>query len=237
MGLLIDHGGGVWTADSEMRLPARVWMPLRMTVVHLAGGELWVHSPIAADPALTDEVAALGTVRYLVGPNRLHHLHLGGWSARFPAAELWGADGLAVKRPDLSLTGTHGGAADPWRSEIESIAIAGSPKIGETVFFHRASSTLVVTDLLFNMHTTRNVTTRLILRLAGTHRRLAVSREWRFGIKDRAALADSARRVLALAPARLLVAHGDVLDPLPAGSLEQALAWMASTPGAVPSPA
>jgi hypothetical protein len=237
MAMLVDHGGGVWTATSEMRLPAQVWMPLRMTVVRLDGGDLWVHSPIAAQGDLVDEVAALGPVRYLVAPNRLHHLHLAGWSDRFPAAELWGAEGLAAKRPDLRFTGTLGGggggagatdAASPWHRDVESIPIAGSPKIGETVFHHRASGTLIVTDLLFNVHTTRGLVTPWLLRLSGTHRRLAQSRAWRFGIADRAALAASGRRVLALGPARLVVAHGDVVDPLPPGALERALAWMSA---------
>lgn len=235
--MLIDHGGGVWTAGGEMRFPGRVWLPLRMTVVRLGTGGLWVHAPIEPGGELADQVAALGPVEYLVGPNRLHHLHLGGWSARFPEAELWGAEGLAAKRPDLRFAGTHGGGKDPWHRDLESIAIAGSPKIGETVFFHRSSGTLIVADLLFNVLTTRGLGTPWLLRLMGTHRRLAQSRVWRLGVSDRAALADSARRVVALAPRRLVVAHGEVIDDLAPGPLEHALARMTAAPGALPSAA
>jgi hypothetical protein len=230
--MLVDRGAGIWTATSEMRFVGLVRLPLCMTVVRLATGELWLWSPIAPEPALADEVAALGPVRYLVGPNRLHHLHLGGWAARFPAAEVWGAEGLAAKRPDLRLAGTVGtvgGAAEPWQPDIASVAIAGSPKIGETVFFHRPSATLMVADLLFNVLTPRGPVTPWLLRLTGTHRRLAQSRVWRRGITDRAALAESGRRVLALEPARLIVSHGDAVDPLPAGALASALAWMTGT--------
>jgi hypothetical protein len=167
----------------------------------------------------------------------VHHLHLGTWAKRFPGAELWGADGLAAKRSDLRFAGTVTGAADPWHGDIESVPIAGSPKLGETVFFHRASRSLIVTDLLFNIRAGRGVVTRTVLRLTGTHGRLAQSRIWRFVTSDRAAFAESGRRVVALAPARLIVAHGDVIDPLPPGALGQALARMVGAPGPVPNPA
>lgn len=228
--MLIDRGGGVWTATSEIRFLGVLRLPLSMTVVRLGGGELWVHSPVALEGELAEEVAALGPVRYLVGPNCLHHLHLGSWSARFPAAELWGAEGLARKRPDLRFAGFHGTAADPWHADIESVAIAGSPKIGETVFFHRASRTLIVADLLFHILTPRGLVTPWALRLTGTHRRLAQSREWRRGVTDRTALADSGRRVVGLAASRLVVAHGEVIDRLAPDALEQALGWMCAAP-------
>jgi Domain of unknown function (DUF4336) len=234
---LFDHGGGVWTAQTEVRFPGGVWLPLRMTVVRLGSGELWVHSPITIDSDLADKVAALGSVRYLVGPNRVHHLHLGTWAKRFPDAEIWGAEGLAAKRPDLRFAGTVTGTADPWHGDIESVPIEGSPKLGETVFFHRASRTLIVTDLLFNIHNARGLLTRMVLRLTGTNGRFAQSRIWRFGVSDRVALAESGRRVVALAPARVVVAHGDVIDPLPPGALAQALARMIAASGSVPKAA
>ena len=227
--MLIDHGGGVWTAASEIRLPG-FWLPLRMTVVALEGG-LWVHSPIAFDPALADGVAALGPVRWLVGPNLLHHRSLGAWAAHFGDAELWGAAGLAAKRPELPFTGTLGTGAQSWPHALESIAIEGSPKIGETVFLHRPSATLIVTDLLFNVLVMRGLATPWVLRLMGTHRRLAQSRAWRFGITDRVAFARSGQRLLDLAPERLIVAHGEVIERLQPGALEHALSWMCATPG------
>lgn len=235
--MLIDHGGGVWTAGSDMRFPGLVWLPLRMTVIRMSTGELWVCSPIALDPALADEVAALGPVRWLVGPNLLHHLHLRAWSERFPEAELWGSPGLADKRKNLRFTGTCGGETDPWRAEIESIAIQGSPKIGEVVFFHRASHTLVVADLLFNILVTRGFGTPWLLRMMGTYRRFAQSRVWRFSVGDRSALAHSGRKVAALPAKRVVVAHGEVITALAPGALEHALAWMCNDPKALPSPA
>jgi hypothetical protein len=231
--MLIDHGDGVWTATDEMKFPGLVWLPLRMTVVRMQSGALWVHSPVRFDAGLADEIAALGPVRWIVGPNCLHHLHLGTWAARFPDAELWGAPGLAQKRCDLRFAGTLGSGHEPWRSDLDTLLIEGSPKIGEVVFFHRASKTLVVTDLLFNVLHTRGFGTPWVLRMMGTHRKLAMSRAWRFGIRDRHALAESGRRVLALDPQRLVVAHGEVITELAPDALAQALAWMINVPKAL----
>jgi hypothetical protein len=235
--MLIDHGGEVWTAPDEMRFPGLVWLPLRMTAVRLSSGAVWLHSPVRFDAALADQIAALGHVRWIVGPNCLHHLHLGTWAARFPDAELWAAPGLAHKRGDLTFTGTLGEGKSPWGPEIEMLPIEGSPKIGEIVFFHRASKTLVVTDLLFNVLHTRGFGTPWVLRMMGTHRKLAMSRAWRFGIRDRHALAESGRRVLALDPQRLVVAHGEVITELRDGALAHALAWMINVQKALPTAA
>ena len=44
----------------------------------------------APEDGVVDVVRALGPVRHLVSPNKLHHLFLGAWQARFPDAKLWG---------------------------------------------------------------------------------------------------------------------------------------------------
>jgi hypothetical protein len=112
-------------------------------------------------PELAAAIDAEGPVRHLVGPNRLHHLFLGRWGARYPAAQLWAAPGLAKKRSDLMFTGTVGspagaGSSSPaiapnWTTEIEPLLLAGAPLLNEVVFHHRPSRTLICTDLLFNV--------------------------------------------------------------------------------------
>ena len=44
----------------------------------------------SCNPAIEEEVRALGPVRHLVSPNKLHHLFLAAWRAKFPGAKLWG---------------------------------------------------------------------------------------------------------------------------------------------------
>ncbi len=236
---LTPFADGVWTIDILKRFPLGVRLPVRGTIVQLAAGDLWVHSPPPLTPALVAAVDARGPVRHLVGPNKLHHLSLGDWSARYPAARLWAAPGLAEKRSDLSFAGTLGvaGAASapsvvPWAAEIEPLVLDGAPGMGETVFFHRASRTLICTDLLFNIRKPATRATALLLALAGTRGRFAMSRVWRRHRKDRAALKASVERALGWDFVRVVPAHGEVFDAgqAPAGDVRAAtraaLAWM-----------
>lgn len=225
--MLTELDAGVFAAQDVLPLPG-MRFPVRMGVVRLADGGLWIHSPIRCTPALADAVGALGSVRYLVAPSHLHHLFIGEWATRFPGAQLWAAEELQRKRAELRIEGTHGGGTEPWQGEIDTIAITGAPKFRESVFFHRATRTLFVTDLVFNLRDVGGWLAPLALRLMGVHGRLAQSRAWRFAVRDRAAFAESGRRIVGLGAKRLVVAHGEVIDELPAGALEGALGWMLS---------
>src|SRR5262249_34957899 len=122
--------------------------------------------------------------------------------------------GLAQKRPDLPLAGTLDDAASmPWAGLLDQITLAGSPKLNEGGFFHRASHSLLGTDLLFNVTAPDGWVTALILRVMGTYRRLGPSRRLRWRLtQDRRALKASVERMLAWDFVRVLPGHGDVYD-------------------------
>jgi hypothetical protein len=199
----------LFTATSTIRLYGLV-LPIRMMVVRLPDGSLVLVSPIPMDEALAAEVGSLGEVRSLIGPNLLHHLSLGAWRERFPGATLLGAPGLAAKRSDLAFDGELAEAS--WGGVLSAHLVAGAPRINEVVLFHAASSTLITTDLLFNVVRPANRWSALVLAMAGTRGRLARSREWWFLIKDKAAFNQSLDRILALPFDRVTMAHGEVVE-------------------------
>ncbi|MFC3216788.1 DUF4336 domain-containing protein [Comamonas sp. JC664] len=87
--MLEQIADNLWSATQQISvhgLPVRT----RMTVVRLPGGALWLHSPIAPAPTLRAALDALGDVRWIVAPNRMHHLFAGAWQAHYPLAALWG---------------------------------------------------------------------------------------------------------------------------------------------------
>ncbi len=224
----------LWVVDHLLKLPLGMRMPLCATVVRLADGGLWVHSPTPLGPELATAVEALGPVRDLVAPNRFHHLSIVAWSQRFPGARIWGAPGLADKRRDLSLTGVLGDGASPappWAGEIAALPLAGAPSMNEVVFFHGASRTLVCTDLLFNVQKPASAMTGFVLSLMGTKGRFAMSRLWRRYARDRPALKRSVEEMLAWDFARVIPAHGEVFESDGANgdtraATRAALAWM-----------
>ena len=76
---LVD-GGVIGFRCMGVRLP----FPTRMTIVRLADGGLWVHSPTELTAELRPTVAALGPVRHLIAPNRLHYWWIADWQRAFP---------------------------------------------------------------------------------------------------------------------------------------------------------
>jgi hypothetical protein len=220
---------GLWSHVHSQRLPGGAVMQTRMNIVRPDDGALLVHSPTPVDDALAAEIAALGPVGYIVAPNCFHHLHVTPFLTRFPAAKVYGAPGLAQKRPDLTLAGTlEDGAAVPWTGVLDHIALGGAPKLNEVVFLHRASRSLLVTDLLFNVTAPDNWVTGVVLRLMGTYKRLGPSRllRWRL-TKDRRALKADVERMLAWDFVRVLPGHGEVFDSLDAREQARAsLGWV-----------
>ena len=148
--VLTPAGEDFWIADGPVvQFFAVLPYPTRMAVVRLGDGSLWVWSPIALDDALAAELDAIGPVRELVAPNKLHHLALPEWVARYPEARLHGARGLARKRRDLHFHTELGDTPDPaWAEQIDQAVFRGSLFLDEVFFFHRRSGTALVTDLI-----------------------------------------------------------------------------------------
>jgi hypothetical protein len=200
----------------------------RMTVVRLSDGRLWLHSPVKIDEHLTRELETLGRVAYIVAPNKVHHLMLGGWVERYPEAELHGAPGLAKKRTDLSFRGMLGDQApEAWRDDLQQIFLEGAPIVHETVFVHAKSSTLIVTDLVFNVGQADDVWTRVTLGgMLGATGGVRMSRTIKFSVRDRARFKQSVDRVLEHDFQRVTVTHGDVIRTDAKDSLRAAAAWL-----------
>ena len=53
----------VWIVDSGPLRAFALPIPVRMTVVRLQGGELWLHSPTRYTPGLKEALSALGRIR------------------------------------------------------------------------------------------------------------------------------------------------------------------------------
>lgn len=201
--------------------------PLRMLVIQTdAGLVLW--SPIQLDAAQMDAIDALGPVAWIIAPNCFHHLYLDAAMRRWPAAQVAVPDGLAAKRKALDLS--RAVPLDPLPAALAdvftAIRIDGAPKMNESVLLHRETGSLIVCDLVFNVHHTKRWTASLIYRMVGAWKRVGQSRLWRFFVKDRAAAAASLHRVLALDFDRLIPAHGEVIHTGGQAALESGTPWM-----------
>ena len=120
-----------------------------MAVARLSDGSTWIWSPVKLTRKLENEVEAIGPVRHIVSPNKIHHLFLKEWADRWPEARLYAPPGLASKKSDLHFDAELGDEADSaWATDIDQVIFRGSLALEEVVFFHRQSRTAIICDLI-----------------------------------------------------------------------------------------
>jgi hypothetical protein len=198
---------GIWSIARRARLLG-LTLPTRSTVLAIGSGELAVISPpFDACPALEK----LGRVTALIASNPFHHLYAKPFAARHPGARLYIAPGLRERMPgfdDASVLGAD--ASPPWRRELDFALIGPSRGISELVFFHRASASLLLTDLAFNLQGIERGIERLLWRLSGAPAGFGPSRNARrLLLRDRASYAAALRTIASWPFERIVVAHGD----------------------------
>lgn len=218
--------GQIWHAQQALKLGPLV-IRTRMTVVRLHDGALWIHSPITPTPELVAALTAIGPVRFVVAPNKVHHRFFLPFMQAFPHATGVVARGLASKRPELAGFPVLGAPAAPeWAPELRATFIEGVPVLNETVWLHRPSGTLIVADLLCCFGADNAALTRLAARLFGVHDRLAMARTIRLLVKDKAALAGSVNGLRTLDVRRIVLVHDQVIERDARARLEQAFGWL-----------
>ncbi len=199
----------------------------RMSAIRLESGELWLHSPVVLDPALRSALDKLGPVRFVVAPNRFHHLYAGDVKSAYPEARLFLAPGLERKRPDLDFDAVLGDEAPAdWKGQIEQLFFQGFPFANEIAFCHRASRTLIATDLVFNLGPESPALTRLGFRLLGAYDRFGPTLIEHLLIRDRKAAARSMEQILAWDFDRVVLAHGRILESGGRDAMRESYAWL-----------
>ncbi|XAR71282.1 hypothetical protein NMG60_11028472 [Bertholletia excelsa] len=155
--------GCIWLFEQQQALGfSSVSTNIRMTVIKLKSGGLWVHAPIAPTRECIQLVKELGApVEYIVLPTFAyeHKIFVGPFSRKFPRAQIWVAPRQWSWPLNLPLeffgifrsrTLKDGDLSTPWADEVEQ-KVLSSPEVGigpyvEVAFYHKRSRTLLVTD-------------------------------------------------------------------------------------------
>jgi len=205
--------GNLWIIDGQTRWLGMPY-PARCTVIRLASGDLWVHSPTTLTDDLRTALGALGPVRHVIAPNWRQAANIADWRRAYPAAKVHALPGAAeyvAKRGDR-ITADHDldqDAPAAWSADIKQTIITGSRADGEAVFLHRPSQSLIVASLIESIETARlPAWARPIIWIAGiddSDGKMRLDRRMRF---RKAALAHALERMIAWQPERLILAHG-----------------------------
>jgi hypothetical protein len=226
MGALEPLAPEVWVVRRPLPLAVGD-VGARMTVIRLRDGTLMLHSPVKLDAELQRALAQLGSVRWVLGPSKVHHLFLGDYAAAFPGAALCGAPGLAEKRRDLQFQHVLSEAPPAgWPGEVLLQPVEGMPLMNEVALLHQPSRTLVLTDLVFNVEPAARNRARVFHWLVGATGRFGPHRIIRLGIRDRAAARRSIDRILAWDFDRVVMSHGEVVPKGGRALLEEAFAFL-----------
>jgi hypothetical protein len=224
-----EFGRDIWIADGPDAAVAGFRYPTRMAVVRLADGGLFVWSPIRLTDDLRAAVDDLGRVAHIVAPNSLHHLFLAEWQRAYPGARLYAAPGLRKKRRDLAFDAELGDtlAAD-WVGEIDQVAMRGNLITTEIVFFHRASGTLLFTDLLQQIAAERLSGWRAVVAKLDlmTGPEPSVPRKFRLAFVGRREARAALERILGWPVDRVLMAHGTPVERDAPAFLRRAFGWL-----------
>ncbi len=223
----------IWTVDGPeigygfigLAIPC----PTRMTVVRLGNGELWVHSPVAHSPNLAAALADLGRVAYLIAPNLHHYTHLAQWQERYPEARVFALPALAEKLALERWSDLDAVDDEAWSAAVATLPLALGA-FSECVFFHHASRTLIVTDLMQRFEAER-ITSPLIRLLltaggaAGPDGQPSIDMRWALR-SHRAALGSGIAAMLAFEPERVILAHGRCFESGAKHAIERAFRFI-----------
>ncbi|ABD87454.1 DUF4336 domain-containing protein [Rhodopseudomonas palustris] len=225
----------LWIVDSGPMRPMGLSIPVRMTIVRLANGDVWLHSPTPWSSELARAIQQIGPIRHLVAPNIAHWTFVKEWQDRFPAAVTWAAPGLrrrgAVKTSGLRID--HDLGAQPpadWSEDLDQRLLTGGFGLTEVVFLHKPSNTLIAVDLVQNFEAEKiSPALRPLARLGGVvapdgeappHYRFAVNRKRSEAQRIARELVDQFR------PERVIFEHGQWFERDGTEQLRTSLRWL-----------
>jgi len=227
--ILQQFGPEIWLADGPVVTAAGFHYPTRMAVIRLAGGGLFIWSPVALSDELRDELAALGDVHFLIPPNSLHHVFLADWQRAYPGAKVHAPPALREKRPDIRFDGDLGDAPlAEWKDDLDQVVMRGNRITTEVVFFHPPSRTALFTDLIQQFRPGwfkgwRAIVARLDLMVAPEP---SVPRKFRLAFTDRQATRAAVERVLSWPVENVVMAHGEPVRGNGNAFLRRAFGWL-----------
>lgn len=228
----------VWVVDAEPIHAGGIPLPIRMTVLRLAGGELLLHSPIPYRPSLQRDLETLGRIGHLVAPSVGHWMFLRDWQAACPNAITWAVPGLRDRgqvrrssvRIDAELTDR---SPRVWADEIDQVLVAG-PVFKEVCLFHRPSKSLLLTDLIINLE--GDLLPALVRPLARVLGIVAPDGKAPLYLRlllrtNHKEVSRAAQRLVAFKPDRVIFTHGHWFARNATDELRRSLSWLLGPTG------
>lgn len=226
-----DH---IWIVDgpivSMQAYGTQLPFPTRMTIIRLTNGDLFIQSPTELSDRLKQEIDALGTVRHLVSPNKIHYVYIGQWGEAYPDAIKWASPGVRKQAKAIEFDRDLGAKPDPmWAGEIDQVIVYGSRFMAEVVFFHKPSRTVILADLIENFEADKvDRKYRWLVKLGGV---LDPDGKTPFDLRltflgRRKQAREGVHQMLAWEPEKVILAHGRWYSQNGTAELKRAFRWL-----------
>lgn len=220
--------GQVWLKEYPVRI-AGGRLLTRMTVLRNDDGGVFLHSPVPIDDPTRAAIEALGPVRAIIAPSNCHHLFVDQAQRAFPSVPTYGVEGVETKRPDLCFDALIGNEPPAlWAGQMDQVLI-GNRIMREVDFLHRASRTLVVTDLIENFQDATPGTNRMLratIKLLGMWGNPNPAPELRWFTLRRKAAREALETMLSWDFDRIVLAHGEPILHEPKTAIRNAWRWL-----------
>ena len=200
----------------------------RLTIARLHDDSLWVYAPFAISDEDEAAIREQGAVAHIVAPNNFHYKEIGDFTRRFPDAQLWLVPALATKMDELPHLPLHS-MPPAWRRDFDGVLFDAALGYEEWIFFHRASKTLILTDLVLNVPRPDNPLGRItgaILDKGGGAKPSRLVRAAILGGRDLKKARGQANQILSWDFERVIMAHGHIISRDGKRVLRRALRWI-----------
>lgn len=210
------HKDTIWLKEYPIHY-AGTRFNARMSLVRLKNGSLFIHSPCSIDDDLKKQINGLGKVEYIVAPGYYHYFYVESAQRAFPEAETLICPGIERKKPLMKFDWFLGDRPDSRLAEdFEQVLLRGNKYIWEIAFFHKATKTLLLVDLIENFtEKTQGVNWSLKLwwkLVFHMWQNPKPAPEYQFGWQNRDAARESLQKILQWDFNTIILSHGDVIE-------------------------
>lgn len=207
---LTAHEKGCWSLVFPLRFFG-LKLGRRVCVFRISGDRLVIHSTGPFSSEQMQAIRKLGTPSILLEGTTMHDTFSREGRKAFAGIQYLVPEGFprrAIGKDTRSLQELSALTDD----EMESVRLEGIRTLTEYACFHRASRTLVLCDLLFNLVDASGWTRFSMRHFLGVKQWPAIDRPMRWAVRDRQAFADSIQEIFEWDFDRIMVAHGEIIE-------------------------
>ena len=189
-----------------------------MTIIRMSSGGLFIHSPFPPNEILERQITGLGPVEVVISPNNFYPRDLEDFLERVPGCQFFcpersGQRSKVFRRASVTIRHLSPFGTTPWDADLEHLQISGMPFVDEYVFYHKASNTLIASNLISHPASSARKSARIINYILGLNdKNPGQTRLFRSCIRDKAEYNLAVGRLQEWDFDKVVVSHGRIIE-------------------------